>query len=119
MRRCRRPCRDRPLQRLASRALLARRCARPDRQAADTESHKALFRRAGHAYPFRDDRAKGADPRSARSEEHTSELQSLMRSSYAVFCFKKKKSNTHMLTRLNITQQHPITTTNHDKSTEH
>src|SRR3546814_8866144 len=28
-----------------------------------------------------------------RSEEHTSELQSLMRSSYAVFCLKKKKSN--------------------------
>src|SRR3546814_3472343 len=26
-----------------------------------------------------------------RSEEHTSELQSLMRSSYAAFCFKKKK----------------------------
>src|SRR3546814_3015624 len=26
-----------------------------------------------------------------RSEEHTSELQSLMRTSYAVFCFKKKK----------------------------
>src|SRR3546814_5119088 len=31
-----------------------------------------------------------------RSEEHTSELQSLMRSSYAVFCLKKKKtSNAH------------------------
>src|SRR3546814_10529728 len=30
----------------------------------------------------------------ARSEEHTSELQSLMRISYAVFCLKKKK-NTH------------------------
>src|SRR3546814_1370462 len=28
---------------------------------------------------------------SARSEEHTSELQSLMRTSYAVFCLKKKK----------------------------
>src|SRR3546814_5906360 len=28
---------------------------------------------------------------SARSEEHTSELQSLMRNSYAVFCLKKKK----------------------------
>src|SRR3546814_6038357 len=28
-----------------------------------------------------------------RSEEHTSELQSLMRISYAVFCFKKKKQN--------------------------
>src|SRR3546814_4363400 len=30
----------------------------------------------------------------ARSEEHTSELQSLMRISYAVFCLKKKKNNT-------------------------
>src|SRR3546814_3908984 len=33
-----------------------------------------------------------------RSEEHTSELQSLMRSSYAVFCLKKKK--THTILRL-------------------
>src|SRR3546814_1105799 len=31
---------------------------------------------------------------SHRSEEHTSELQSLMRISYAVFCLKKKKNNT-------------------------
>src|SRR3546814_9681975 len=30
-----------------------------------------------------------------RSEEHTSELQSLMRISYAVFCLKKKKNITH------------------------
>src|SRR3546814_2880245 len=30
---------------------------------------------------------------SSRSEEHTSELQSLMRISYAVFCLKKKKQN--------------------------
>src|SRR3546814_14836490 len=30
--------------------------------------------------------------RHSRSEEHTSELQSLMRISYAVFCLKKKKS---------------------------
>src|SRR3546814_8106541 len=38
----------------------------------------------------------GADPGSqARSEEHTSELQSLMRISYAVFCLKKKKTNKH------------------------
>src|SRR3546814_10478445 len=29
-----------------------------------------------------------------RSEEHTSELQSLMRNSYAVFCLKKKNNNT-------------------------
>src|SRR3546814_6473539 len=31
--------------------------------------------------------------REGRSEEHTSELQSLMRISYAVFCLKKKKQN--------------------------
>src|SRR3546814_7652630 len=35
-----------------------------------------------------------------RSEEHTSELQSLMRISYAVFCLKKKKKkNTHNIDR--------------------
>src|SRR3546814_2289900 len=33
------------------------------------------------------------DVRIARSEEHTSELQSLMRISYAVFCLTKKKKN--------------------------
>src|SRR3546814_986532 len=46
---------------------------------------------------FRSCRAKSRHPsilrqaRWARSEEHTSELQSLMRTSYAVFCLKKKK----------------------------
>src|SRR3546814_9780408 len=36
---------------------------------------------------------RAADPAAAaRSEEHTSELQSLMRISYAVFCLKKKKN---------------------------
>src|SRR3546814_964973 len=34
---------------------------------------------------------------SNRSEEHTSELQSLMRISYAVFCLKKKKKNIHTI----------------------
>src|SRR3546814_5501738 len=33
-----------------------------------------------------------------RSEEHTSELQSLMRNSYAVFCLKKKTTNTYINT---------------------
>src|SRR3546814_6680869 len=33
----------------------------------------------------------GAHEKAVRSEEHTSELQSLMRISYAVFCLKKKK----------------------------
>src|SRR3546814_9972625 len=36
------------------------------------------------------------DDRNYRSEEHTSELQSLMRISYAVFCLKKKKYNTYI-----------------------
>src|SRR3546814_7001010 len=34
----------------------------------------------------------------SRSEEHTSELQSLMRISYAVFCLKKKKPHTTIYT---------------------
>src|SRR3546814_8799099 len=36
----------------------------------------------------------GHDLRVLRSEEHTSELQSLMRLSYAVFCLTKKKNST-------------------------
>src|SRR3546814_3470855 len=57
-----------------------------------------LFHEFGHAihyllqqvnYP-----ALAGVPRDfVRSEEHTSELQSLMRISYAVFCLKKKKKN--------------------------
>src|SRR3546814_3906877 len=46
-----------------------------------------------------------------RSEEHTSELQSLMRTSYAVFCLKKKKVHTqahdaHLLQLFLINKQH-------------
>src|SRR3546814_5287483 len=49
-----------------------------------------------------------------RSEEHTSELQSLMRISYAVFCLKKKKQKTKTNTSINryqntsISRQHII-----------
>src|SRR3546814_2489747 len=35
------------------------------------------------------------EPRRSRSEEHTSELQSLLRISYAVFCLKKKRNKKH------------------------
>src|SRR3546814_2620510 len=38
------------------------------------------------------------DPTMTRSEEHTSELQSLMRTPYAVFCLKKKKNRRHYTT---------------------
>src|SRR3546814_10549691 len=44
----------------------------------------------------------------ARSEEHTSELQSLMRISYAVFCLKKKTKN--MITPITQLKSHTITT---------
>src|SRR3546814_8758702 len=40
-----------------------------------------------------DARATAEAARAERSEEHTSELQSLMRISYAVFCLKKKRKN--------------------------
>src|SRR3546814_4288716 len=43
-----------------------------------------------------------------RSEEHTSELQSLMRISYAVFCLKKKKSNTQHKRTLLLTKTNTI-----------
>src|SRR3546814_3876626 len=49
--------------------------------------HHALGRLFGRE--ARAQRKVAADP--LRSEEHTSELQSLMRISYAVFCLKKKK----------------------------
>src|SRR3546814_4744271 len=47
--------------------------------------------------------ANGDNPRAhIRSEEHTSELQSLMRISYAVFCLKKKKDHqTHHIIQTN------------------
>src|SRR3546814_6874032 len=42
-----------------------------------------------------DPAAEGQGVATRRSEEHTSELQSLMRISYAVFCLKKKNNNKH------------------------
>src|SRR3546814_2306835 len=49
-----------------------------------------------------------AASRSRRSEEHTSELQSLMRISYAVFCLKKKKTK---ILPQHHTRYHTTTTT--------
>src|SRR3546814_2683240 len=43
-----------------------------------------------------------------RSEEHTSELQSLMRISYAVFCLKKKKKYEHIYNTQEQTHTTPI-----------
>src|SRR3546814_1159212 len=51
-----------------------------------------------------------------RSEEHTSELQSLMRISYAVFCLKKKKNKTHNAEATNRTNEEQYALTS-NKST--
>src|SRR3546814_9559835 len=52
------------------------------------------------------DASKFADE-AARSEEHTSELQSLMRISYAVFCLKKKKNNIPNIQTNILSTTHP------------
>src|SRR3546814_10300772 len=58
------------------------------------------------------DRRRREHPR-LRSEEHTSELQSLMRISYAVFCLKKK-TNSYNLTK---DHQADLLSHNHTKTT--
>src|SRR3546814_9182405 len=58
------------------------------------DSHADRGGRIG-VVPGRDHAAGGDVDAVARSEEHTSELQSLMRLSYAVFCLKKKTHVTH------------------------
>src|SRR3546814_10421385 len=53
----------------------------------------ALQRAAPHHDVQHDEQHHAFQQRLVRSEEHTSELQSLMRHSYAVFCLKKKKTH--------------------------
>src|SRR3546814_10448563 len=62
----------------------------PPREVEGLIAVARLRRRAARA-GLADVVAMGPNLRLARSEEHTSELQSLMRISYAVFCLKKKK----------------------------
>src|SRR3546814_11284807 len=89
------------------RSVRARRGVRPvpgAARAARPAGRHALRRRAADARsrPRAGGRAEAAGRRRAvarpraedRSEEHTSELQSLMRISYAVFCLKKKNTTT-------------------------
>src|SRR3546814_3497287 len=56
---------------------------------------RARAQRCGGYNGERRQRSVAQSRRVARSEEHTSELQSLMRISYAVFCLKKKKNTTN------------------------
>src|SRR3546814_4013494 len=71
----------------------ARRAAAVRQRAGTVRNRGRAARRRHHhrAVPARRPAVRGA-ARGGRSEEHTSELQSLMRISYAVFCLKKQKS---------------------------
>src|SRR3546814_4848356 len=67
-----------------------RRAGAPDHPPRRSEARQG-DRDSLHWPASRREAARGAVPRQRRSEEHTSELQSLMRISYDVFCLKKKK----------------------------
>src|SRR3546814_9370971 len=72
------------------------------RSALAARGHPARRPLVQQARPVRQARLRGARRFHRRSEEHTSELQSLMRSSYAVFCLKKKtnyKANNTIIQR--------------------
>src|SRR3546814_4329325 len=56
---------------------------------------KTGFRATGRSLVEGRSRHAGTSAHGSRSEEHTSELQSLMRISYAVFCLKKTKTTNH------------------------
>src|SRR3546814_10696427 len=88
----------------------------PDGRAAHRTRLSAAFRPSPGMgrRPTGARRTSRASPALGRSEEHTSELQSLMRNSYAVFCLKKKKltliyHTTHIqtVTRNTTTKEEP------------
>src|SRR3546814_9675943 len=68
-------------------AVRGRRPAAEGRRAERSADRRAAAGRLRDPYGVHRSRSNG------RSEEHTSELQSLMRISYAVFCLKKQKNN--------------------------
>src|SRR3546814_9945332 len=72
---------------------IARKNVRIGRRDDDADAKIAKRpRRMFTARPATEIVARDQNRRALRSEEHTSELQSLMRISYAVFCLKKKKT---------------------------
>src|SRR3546814_7571074 len=84
-----------PRRRLGGQPVLAQ-PVRP-RQPFDAVLAHQHIGRAAVAADHADRTGKRLEAPARRSEEHTSELQSLMRNSYAVFCLKKKKNTTHTI----------------------
>src|SRR3546814_1921204 len=68
----------------------------PAAEGGRSASHGPLSPACGNREPL--ERGDGNRPTLSRSEEHTSELQSLMRLSYAVFCLKKTKQHKQTIT---------------------
>src|SRR3546814_6008628 len=92
----RRPPRSTRTDTLFPYTTLVRSAGRPRHRGPDRPCRLRQPRRGRH-------RGRLRRPRPARrSEEHTSELQSLMRISYAVFCLKKKNTERHRHNREDI-----------------
>src|SRR3546814_5058932 len=73
----------------------------PDNRRCFSRGGKSGLRRARcQVTPGRREPTESATENRPRSEEHTSELQSLMRISYAVFCLKKKTTYQHYTTNI-------------------
>src|SRR3546814_5261379 len=74
--------------------------------AAGVSNHLAMFgrKRPRQFFDILLNQFLEAEHDARRSEEHTSELQSLMRTSYAVFCLKKKKQLTNITKEKKHTQ---------------
>src|SRR3546814_4449334 len=70
----------------------------------------------GHEYTGGPDWRAGSR---RRSEEHTSELQSLMRISYAVFCLKKKKNLPTPISQERLSERYIINYDNHTIKRQH
>src|SRR3546814_3037024 len=75
---------------------------------SDAETTSPQYHYLTALSPRATDRLTGRDRASDRSEEPTSELQSLMRITYAVFCLKKKKHASKLLKRNPYISEHRI-----------
>src|SRR3546814_2450278 len=87
------------LRRLCIARLIHSESARKRKRAAPAGAAPSSFSQAPRCLGARLRMRLSAHCGAARSEEHTSELQSLMRISYAVFCLKKKKRSHKMIRR--------------------
>src|SRR3546814_9037534 len=96
-----------------SRRELAAHPVRPHRTSVSASLHAPAPAVRGHRRGLRRRRPGRHGDRAARSEEHTSELQSLMRISYAVFCLKKKKPTRYIYDEVKTTRPQNTTHNKH------